>query len=114
MRILNDLPCTRRTTMALLVAGASQSAFAQTAGPADSDWSFNATIIESCSCPMFCQCYFNTKPAAHEGHGATMKHFCRFNRAIRINKGASGSTNLAGMKFWMAGDIGADFSKDQM
>jgi len=29
------------------------------------EWSMNATIIEACSCPMFCQCYFNTEPAGH-------------------------------------------------
>src|SRR5215203_2427824 len=29
------------------------------------NWAMNATIIEACSCPMFCQCYFDSKPAAH-------------------------------------------------
>lgn len=80
-------------------------------------WSFNATIIEACSCPMFCQCYFNTKPAAHSGHeshGVAAEHFCRFNRAFRINKGSFGTTKLEGVKFWMAGDLGGDFSMDQM
>ena len=28
-------------------------------------WHMNATAIEACSCPMFCQCYFNSAPAAH-------------------------------------------------
>ena len=32
------------------------------------DWSMNASIIEACSCPMFCQCYFNDKPAGHGEH----------------------------------------------
>ena len=32
----------------------------------DTDWHFNGTAIEACSCPMFCQCYFNTEPASHE------------------------------------------------
>src|SRR5262245_24850965 len=52
-----------------------------------SDWSLNATVIESCSCPMFCQCYFNSVPAAHnspDGHGGTTR-FCRFNRALTVN-----------------------------
>jgi hypothetical protein len=79
------------------------------------DWSFNATIIEACSCPMFCQCYFNDKPAAHGGHGEHGgERFCRFNRAFKVNKGAFGSTELAGVKFWMAGDLGGDFSANQM
>jgi len=43
------------------------------------DWALNATTIEACSCPMFCQCYFNTKPAAHHEHG-TAAHYCQFNK----------------------------------
>jgi hypothetical protein len=82
---------------------------------AEPDWSFNATIIEACSCPMFCQCYFNDKPAAHGGHGEHGgERFCRFNRAFRVNKGTFGRTELAGVKFWMAGDLGGDFSANQM
>ena len=79
------------------------------------DWAMNATVIEACSCPMFCQCYFNAKPAnhgAHEGHGAT--HFCRANNAYRINKGHHGTTSLDGAKFWIATDLGGDFSTGQM
>lgn len=73
-------------------------------------WSMNATIIEACSCPMFCQCYFNTKPAAHR-HGATEQHFCRANFGYKINKGTFGDVKLDGAKFWMAGDLGGDFSQ---
>jgi Protein of unknown function (DUF1326) len=79
------------------------------------DWAMNATVIEACSCPMFCQCYFNTKPAnhgGHEAHGAS--HFCRANNAYRINKGHHGATNLDGAKFWIATDLGGDFSMGQM
>src|SRR5262245_27157952 len=93
------------------------SSFAQTAKPsATPDWALNATIIEGCSCPMFCQCYFNTKPAAHgghEGHGGG-EHFCRFNNAIRVNHGHFGATKLDGMKFWVGGDLGGDFSTGKM
>ncbi len=81
-------------------------------------WSMNGTIIEACSCPMFCQCYFNPEPAAHaaaaghEGHGAA--HYCKFNNAVKVNHGNYGDTSLAGAKFWVAGDLGGDFSKGQM
>jgi hypothetical protein len=75
-------------------------------------WSMNATIIEACSCPMFCQCYFNTKPASHGEHGGG--HFCRFNNTFRVNKGNYGTTDLAGLKFWVAGDLGGDFAQGQM
>jgi len=77
-------------------------------------WSMNATIIEACSCPMFCQCYFNPAPAGHEHEGHGAKHFCRFNNAFKVNKGSYGKTDLAGAKFWVAGDLGGDFSKGQM
>lgn len=78
-------------------------------------WSLNATVIESCSCPMFCQCYFNSSPAghaSHDGHGG-MERYCRFNRAMTVNRGSLGKTQLRGVKFWMAGDLGPDFSQEQ-
>ncbi|HSE43038.1 MAG TPA: DUF1326 domain-containing protein, partial [Acidobacteriota bacterium] len=77
--------------------------------------SFNATAIEACSCPMFCQCYFNTKPAAHHDHSShSSKHFCRANAAFKINKGHFGNTKLDGSLFWIADDLGPDFSKGEM
>ena len=92
-------------------------ALAEQPQAAESDWSFNATIIEACSCPNPCPCNFNSaKPAAHsghEGHGATVEYYCRFNRAFKVNKGNFGATKLDGVKFWMAGDLGGDFSHDQ-
>ncbi len=82
------------------------------------EWSFNATIIEACSCPMFCQCYFNTKPAAHHMGCAGCKvegeRYCRFNNVFRVNAGSYGEVKLDGAKFWLAGDLGGDFSKGQM
>jgi uncharacterized protein DUF1326 len=84
---------------------------AKTAG----DWDFNATIIEACSCPMFCQCYFNMQPASHHGHaGGSGEHFCKFNNAFKVNKGQAGGVKLDGAKFWVSGDLGGDFSKGQM
>jgi hypothetical protein len=78
-------------------------------------WSFNATAIEACSCPMFCQCYFNVKPAAHHDHGSgDSKHYCRANTAFKVNKGHLASTKLDGALFWVANDLGPDFSKGEM
>jgi hypothetical protein len=81
------------------------------------NWAMNATIIEACSCPMFCQCYFSTKPSehmamGHEGH--KMESYCRFNNAFRVNKGNVGSVKLDGAKFWVAGDLGAEFNDGEM
>ena len=77
------------------------------------DWAINATAIEACSCPMFCQCYFNSKPAAHHEHGE-MSHFCRANLAYKVNKGHYADVSLDGAKFWLSNDLGPDFSKGQM
>jgi hypothetical protein len=85
------------------------------------DWSMNATIIEACSCPMFCQCYFDHKPASHGEHASMegMSHgaagtFCKFNNAYKINKGNYGGVKLDGAKFWLAGDLGAEFADGEM
>ena len=81
-------------------------------------WAMNASVIEACSCTMFCQCYFNPRPtehtsaAEHAGHGKG--HFCKFNNVYKINKGHHGATNLDGAKFWIASDLGDDFSKGEM
>jgi hypothetical protein len=97
----------------LIVCGAVVIAADAPKSATPASWSMNATIIEACSCPMFCQCYFNTKPAAHavaghEGHGA--QHFCRANLAYRVGKGSWGNVKLDGAKFWLSMDLGDDFS----
>ena len=89
--------------------------------PSQDNWSMNTTIIEACSCPMFCQCYFSTKPAGHamaamaghEGHGGE-EHYCRANNAYRVNKGSYGGIKLDGAKYWMSMDLGDDFSDGEM
>jgi hypothetical protein len=115
---------------AAAVDSATAKAKAKAAKPADAakpaemakpaaDWAMNATVIEACSCPMFCQCYFHTKPAGHsgdghEGHGGGASHFCRANNAYKINKGHYGATSLDGAKFWISADLGADFADGEM
>jgi hypothetical protein len=87
---------------------------------ASPEWAANITVIEACSCPMFCQCYFNTKPAAHgagghAGHDAKgAQHFCKANNAYKVNKGHMGATSLDGAKFWIATDLGDDFADGEM
>ena len=99
---------------ALAAAGVGIGIAAPPAG-GGTDWAANLTAIEACSCPMFCQCYFNRQPSAHaghEGHGA--QHFCRANLAYRINKGHHGATSLDGARFWVATDLGADFGDGEL
>ena len=97
--------------LALLGADATRTT------PTTMNWAMNATIIEACSCPMFCQCYFNSKPAEHmamSGDNHEMQHFCKFNNAFHVNKGSYAGTKLDGAKFWVAGDLGPEFSGGQM
>ena len=84
-----------------------------TSDSASTDWSLNATAIEACSCPMFCQCYFHTQPAAHHEHGGDAHRFCQFNMAYKINHGNYGNVKLDGVKYWITGDLGSDYSKGQ-
>jgi hypothetical protein len=90
---------------AVLLAGSNDSFAAE-----EKSWHFNGTVIEACSCPMFCPCYFNTQPALkHTEHGS--EHFCKFNMAYKVNEGHYGDTDLAGVKFWIAGDLGANWKE---
>ena len=84
------------------------------AAPGGPEWAMNATAIEACSCPMFCQCYFNANPAGHHRHGGDAEHYCRFNNAYKVNAGHLGDVQLDGARFWISGDLGGDFSHGQM
>ena len=103
--------------LAVLVATAlAVGAKTMPASAAKPEWSMNATAIESCTCPAFCQCYFNTSPSGHGGHeghaeGHGEDHYCKFNNAYKVNRGYWGATKLDGAKFWIYGDLGGDFTK---
>jgi hypothetical protein len=75
---------------------------ARSAEPAKT-WAVKADYIEACSCSLFCSCYFNTKP---EGG-----HMCEFNNAVKIAEGHVGDVKVDGLKFWLSGDLGGDFTK---
>ena len=99
----------------LVLAGVGVAVAAKDAAkPSTPAWSMKASIIEACSCPMFCQCYFNHEPAGHVHHGGAGEHYCRFNNVFKVTSGRYGKTSLAGVKFWVSGDLGSDFSKGQM
>jgi hypothetical protein len=101
----------KELSMAVLAVGALAISQAAAQTP---EWSFNGTTIEACTCPMFCQCFFNSKPAAHAGHDShRAEHYCRFNIALKVNKGRYGGVTMDGAKCWIAGDLGADFSSGQ-
>ena len=98
---------------AIALAGLTIAAGPKTAAAPGPEWSMNATVIEACSCTMFCPCYFNTSPGGHhDGHA--MKHFCKANNAYKVNRGHYGNVKLDGAKFWITADLGGDWSKGQM
>ena len=80
-------------------------------------WSLNMDVLESCSCPVFCPCFFTGKPPAtagmHSGH-SEMQHVCRFNQSYKVNVGHAGAVSLDGAKFWFTGDAGDDFEKPKL
>jgi hypothetical protein len=109
----NHSPATWCLVIALgVVLGFAAGTPAEEAAEAP-DWSIQASIIEACSCPMFCQCSFNPSPAGH-GHAGHTEHFCRFNNAFQVASGSYGDVSLDGARFWVAGDLGADFSTGHM
>src|SRR5712692_2882549 len=74
---------------------------------ADVPWGVRLQYIEACSCDLFCPCYFNDH-ASHQGSGA---HNCTFNNVGRILPGSKyGDLDLAGIKFWLSGDLGSDWA----
>jgi hypothetical protein len=107
---------TGRNFLFVFLILAATTITAQMQSSSQTDWAMNATIIEACSCPMFCQCYFNPKPASHSGHGThgEGEHFCKFNNAVQVNKGNYGEVKLDGAKFWVSGDLGGDFSMGKL
>ncbi len=77
-----------------------------TASAADVPSQVRIQYIEACSCDLFCPCYFND----HASHQGTGEHNCTFNNAGRVVKGKYGDVNLTGLKFWLSGDLGADWA----
>jgi hypothetical protein len=117
--IMNRILCALAVTLTLIACSSTSTEHRSVASTTTPAWHMNATIIEACSCPMFCQCYFNAEPAGPgccsvPNDPTTAKRFCRFNNAYRVNKGEYAGTSLEGARFWLAGDLGGDFSKGQM
>ena len=67
----------RKSLLAIVIVSVAMFLLigATTTKTAPQAWSMNGTIIEACSCPMFCQCYFNSEPAGHsEGMAMHSEH----------------------------------------
>lgn len=90
-----------------LVAALAVTQYSSPTGQASArnDFGITASLIEACSCDMFCPCYFGK--STHHGSA----HFCKFNNVIKVDKGYYKNVNLTGMKAWLAGDLGEGWNK---
>lgn len=74
--------------------------FAQAPLASEPQYYLAAHIDEACSCHLFCPCYFNTKAE---------NDYCNFNNVYTVRKGNYGNVKLDGMKFWLSGNLGANW-----
>ncbi len=56
----------------LCVLGTLQNARAQETMSKKLDWSVNMTVMETCSCPVFCQCFFTGKPVKEQRYNLVL------------------------------------------
>lgn len=83
----------------ILVTGAQAQADGQ---KKDQTYDIRATVIEACSCPLFCPCYYNPEPAGG--------HHCEFNMAYKMeDESHYGEVDLSSAMFWISGDLGGHF-----
>lgn len=79
------------------------------------DWSLNMDVLETCTCQVFCQCFFTDIPDVADDlgppQGTSAQRYCQFNQAYRVNSGHVDAVSLDGVRFWFAGDGGDDFDK---
>ena len=90
----------------LAVLGMAVASLALAAASTDRSKTFKVTAdtIEGCSCPLFCECYFNEQPAN--------PHMCQFNNVYKFAPGSHyGDVGLDGVKVWMSGDLGGEWGK---
>jgi hypothetical protein len=88
---------------------------AETKAAASTAWALNMTALESCSCPVFCPCFFdNPVPETSSTRNGRVveEHACRFNQTFTVNQGHVGSVPLDGVRFWYAGN-GGDMQQPQ-
>lgn len=109
-----------KTTMAGMMLGVVDRARVALPAPVRTEsgrspaWALDVSVMESCSCRVFCQCFFTGVPLsteereAHAEHGSSAAHACQFNQAYRVNSGHYDDVRLDGARFWYAGNAGPD------
>jgi hypothetical protein len=93
----------KRVLLSILAGVGLVALLGAAAAKEDRSKTYDATgdVIEACSCPLFCSCYFNSEPAN--------PHMCTFNNVYQFRKGSHyGDTDLSGARVWLSGDLGAD------
>jgi hypothetical protein len=84
-----------------ILGAAALVALVGAARPANRAGTYDVTgdVIEACSCPLFCGCYFNTEP--------NNPHMCQFNNAYQFRPGSHyGNVDLSNARVWLSGDLG--------
>jgi len=105
-----------RILAAVSLAAAVGVAATTRAGASDDNrsWHLKASVIQACSCPMVCPCYFSTEPAAHIESDGHAERYCRANQAFHVHKGSFGKTRLDDVEFWVAWDVGDSYADGKM
>jgi uncharacterized protein DUF1326 len=94
----------RRLLPAVAIAVASLAVLAAASSDRSKTYKVTADTIEGCSCPLFCECYFNKQPAN--------PHMCKFDNVYKFAPGSHyGDVDLSGAKVWLSGDLGGDWGK---
>lgn len=108
-------PFDRRTFVkgaGAVAVGAGLSRYSAVAAPVlpkSPQWSVDVTVLESCGCRVFCQCFFNGMPMGADP--SSQVHPCLFNQAYQVDRGHYGDVDLAGARFWYSGNAGADLNQ---
>lgn len=87
------------------------SAIAAPVLPKFGEWAVDVTVLESCSCRVFCQCFFTGMAMGAEDNSHARMHPCLFNQAYHVERGHYGDVDLAGARFWCSGNAGSDLNQ---
>jgi hypothetical protein len=98
--------------LATLISASPHEAASHGTGHAEkpAQWELSASVIEASSGAADCShATAHAKTEATQG-GTDPEAPCRYNRAVKVDRGRFGETALGGARFWMAGEAGRNRS----
>lgn len=87
------------SVLALVWSGAQSSEAAQGAS-GKTPYTFKASLVETCSCNLFCSCFFTGEPSPHP--------MCDAQVGLIVREGNYGAVKLNGLKVHYGGTLGKD------